>query len=277
MSTGPAESAAAATKAAKATQHVQRGVPRFYEHVTVGSSTDTSGWEVLLDNRALYTPGGKRCVLPTEAAAHLVASEWESQSARVLFEEMPISSLVIQTVDLVSHDVQNRRAVEAETLKFLATDCTVFVRPGDDASSQALRDAQLAAFRPIHGQLETYYSLPSRIQVSNTLQPPVQPRATRDILAGILTRKSVWGLSCLFCATRNLKSYLLGIALMDDLIQAGTAMDAASVEERFQVQRWGDVDGVHDVQRSIVAAWVQAAKRLDEATCSTTSVASPAP
>ena len=50
---------------------------RFYQKVTAASVA--GGFEVMLDNKSLLSPGKRALVLPGEALAQAIAVEWESQ------------------------------------------------------------------------------------------------------------------------------------------------------------------------------------------------------
>ena len=65
---------------------------RFYK--AVETAADDSGVVVLLDGRALKTPGGVSLRLPTEALARQVAEEWAVQG-----ETIEIAGMLFSTVD----------------------------------------------------------------------------------------------------------------------------------------------------------------------------------
>ena len=78
--------------ARKGFREVQETVRRFWSDVTVGSHSD-GGWAVLLDGRTPKTPAKAPLVLPTEAAARLVADEWAAQGEIVEPSTMPATRL----------------------------------------------------------------------------------------------------------------------------------------------------------------------------------------
>ena len=54
---------------------------RFYRDVTV--SPDGKDWRVLLDGRAIRTPGGRAQVVPSRALAEALAAEWTGQGEEI--------------------------------------------------------------------------------------------------------------------------------------------------------------------------------------------------
>lgn len=51
-------------------------------------------------------------------------------------------------------------------------------------------------------------------------------------------------------AVMQAKSYLIGLALMERLIDAREASEAASLESIAQIKLWGEVEGSHDVYQA---------------------------
>lgn len=52
-------------------------------------------------------------------------------------------------------------------------------------------------------------------------------------------------------ATRNLKSFSLGLLLTKGLLSATEAINFASVEQRFQMEKWGRISQFHDLEIAI--------------------------
>lgn len=228
---------------------------RFYNAVTVQPMDGcVKGGCVMLDGRPMKTPGGNNFILPNEKTALLIAQEWELQSDYIKFELMPLTNLAIQTLDLISLG-DTRLQVEAQALKYLKTDAALF----RVTEQEALASKQAKILDPILRNIEKRYALEKQLSISDSLMFPQQHQPDLDILASILKKKNAWELGCLFTAVRNLKSYLLGVSLLDGAISVEEACEAANVEEYHQRKRWGEVEGNHDVENSVVEMWLNAA------------------
>mgnify|MGYP003663872542 CR=1 FL=1 len=77
----------------------------------VGVERIENGWAVTLDGRTPKTPAGARVVLPTEAAARLVAAEWAAQGEFLDPATMPAQRLAATAIDRIG---QARDAVAEE-------------------------------------------------------------------------------------------------------------------------------------------------------------------
>ena len=86
---------------------------RFWQKVTVRESDedvslasrrsvpgDSSGsWEVLIDNRVLRTPKRESMRVPTRGLALSLAGEWAQQDKYIQPAQMPLTTLVVTTID----------------------------------------------------------------------------------------------------------------------------------------------------------------------------------
>lgn len=250
---------------------------RFYESVSVENQSSQNSvndlWCVCLDGRLLTTPGQNCFVLPNKTTALLVASEWDHQDEFIKLELMPLTNISIQILDLISHG-DTRMLVEAQVVKYLESDSALF-RTGNlqteeqDGTSrneghqvELLATKQAELLDPILRQIEKHYGLEQELKTSNSLVPPQQHQRDLDRLASIVKKKTEWELGCLFTVVRNLKSYLLGISLLDGLISVDRACQVANLEESHQRERWGEVEGYHDVEIATIQMWLNAALLL---------------
>jgi ATP synthase F1 complex assembly factor 2 len=61
---------------------------------------------------------------------------------------------------------------------------------------------------------------------------------------------SPWEMTCTFAAAAAAKSLLIGLALNRNIIDAEEALKCARVEEDYQIERHGFVEGGHDIDIS---------------------------
>ncbi len=109
--------------ARKGFREAQETVRRFWSDVTVGSHSD-GGWAVLLDGRTPKTPAKAPLVLPTEAAARLVADEWAAQGEVVEPSTMPATRLASTAIDRIG---QAREAVADEIAAYAGSDVVCYL------------------------------------------------------------------------------------------------------------------------------------------------------
>ncbi len=113
---------------------------RFYK--TVDIAPVETGFAVRLDKATPKTPAKKPLVLPTEAAARLVAAEWDAQSETIDPFDMPVTRLVNVALDRAG---ETRHAMVGEIVKYAGTDLVCY-RATTPASLVA---AQAAAWDPL--------------------------------------------------------------------------------------------------------------------------------
>ena len=90
---------------------------RFYKDVSVGETPE--GFAILLDGRSVKTPAKRALMLPTRAAADLVAAEWDAQAEVIDPGAMPVTRLVNSALDGVAAEVE---AVFDDIVKYAGTD-----------------------------------------------------------------------------------------------------------------------------------------------------------
>ena len=75
---------------------------RFYRQAT--ASPEAGGVAVLLDGRAVRTPGRNLLRVPTEELAEAIAAEWNAQGETVNPQAMPLTGLANAAIDQVAPD-----------------------------------------------------------------------------------------------------------------------------------------------------------------------------
>ena len=115
---------------------------RFYKDVAVAE--DERGFVVHLDGKPVKTPGKAPLVLPTEAAAQLVADEFAAQGETLDLASMPSYRLVNTAIDGIAGDPQ---AVVEDILRFSSSDLLCYRADGPDTLVQR----QNGGFPDCHG------------------------------------------------------------------------------------------------------------------------------
>jgi chaperone required for assembly of F1-ATPase len=225
---------------------------RLYKDVTVAEAPE--GFSVLLDGRAVKTPGRFTLVVPTRALAEAVAEEWRAQEALIRPDTMPLMQLAATALD---HIPSNRASVESVTLRFIDTDTICYRADGPPS----LIELQQTKWEPLLDWLAQCYGV-SLVKVSGVL-PVSQSWETIEILARAMQAMDNWHLCPFQSAVASSGSFVIALALVGGRIDAAEAFEAAELESSFEIGRWG-VDPIATARRATVASDLAAARRFSD-------------
>lgn len=203
---------------------------RFYKDVSVAPME--GGYAVHLDGKPVRTPAKALLLLPTEAAAELVAQEFAAQGENIDPATMPVYRLVNTAIDGVAADPQ---AVLEDVLRFASSDLLCY-RAGDP---ERLVANQAEAWDPVIDWARA--SLGARLFLAEGVMHVEQPReAIAAIGVHLAQRAEPLRLSALHLMTTLMGSALLALAVDFGEIDAETAWKAAHVDEDWQIEHWGE-------------------------------------
>ena len=233
---------------------------------------DSTPWyTVTLDGRALKTPMGRTLAVPSSLLATALAAEWNAVERKLNPTQMPLMTLVCTVLDQVSQP-QVQQAIQNDCMNYLATDTICYF--ADPLQDRVLYRRQEEHWMPIHefltSQLKSQPSIVYGAQeamISAVQRRLPHPPDLADQCRTLLSRLDAWHLQCLYSVCRESKSLLLGLAVLLDHYQGPSlqqAVEAARVEEEFQISIWGMVEGGHDYDRLNCAVQIQAAVVLKD-------------
>ena len=201
---------------------------RFYK--TVDIAPVETGFAVRLDQATPKTPAKKPLVLPTQAAAELVAAEWDAQIESIDPFAMPITRLVNVALDRAT---ETRHAMVGEIVKYAATDLVCY-RAATPASLVA---AQAAAWDP----LLTWAKAHLGVQLVTTMQALAidQPEESLARIEAAAHALDDLRLTALAFVNGLAGSAIVALALIHRHIDGEKAFRAIRVEEDWQAERWG--------------------------------------
>lgn len=208
---------------------------RFYKEVTL-ADTD-GGVAVHLDGRAVRTPGRAPVILPTPAAAQLVADEYAAQGEEINPVSMPATRLVNTAIDGVAREPE---AVLEDILRFASSDLLCYRAD----TPQKLIDRQNEAWDPVldwaAAALQARFALAEG--VIHVKQSPAAIQALRIHLGHRLGDEPA--VLALRLAALHLMTSLTGSALLALAVEAGEtdaaqAWRAAHIDEDWQIEHWG--------------------------------------
>lgn len=210
---------------------------------------------MLLDGRPVRTPKGSALELPSDALAQGIADEWRQQQDLLKPREMPMTTIGCTAIDITRLDCG---ACVERMIPFLAMDTVCF-----EDESEPLAEVQNSEWSPLRRWFEEQFSV--SLGVAKGLGVPAHPQGTLESVEGSLRSRDEWELCALEIATSTAKSVIVAIALLDRSgVSAEDALRWSNLEENFQIERWGMVEGEHDVAHSEALVWFEACQRFSK-------------
>ena len=202
---------------------------RFYE--TAEAVEAAGGHGIALDGKPVRTPAGRPLAVPRGALARAVAEEWAAQGETIDRDTMPLTRLVCTGLDLVP---ERRPEIVAEVAAYAETDLVCYRT--DEPPTLARR--QSAAWEPLVAWADARFG--ARLAVTTSITPLAQAQEALDALRDAVAGEDDFALAGLSTATRAFGSLVIALAMRAGRLDAGAAADASLVDERYQLERWGD-------------------------------------
>ncbi|KAI1298871.1 ATP synthase complex assembly protein atp12 [Mortierella claussenii] len=227
---------------------------RFWENAGVKDMGDRVA--VTLDGRVLKTPAGNQLTLPKdqEHLALMIAGEWHGQKALLKSHSLPMTSLVARAIDGFAGSQQGRQETLDRLIKYLDTDSICYQQDFPDS----IVKAQHEHWDPILKWVKDEYDLD--INVSQGITYVQQTDEVKQRLRDIVTDMTDIELSAFERATLTAKSFLIGLAVVKRHLSVERAWMAAQLEVLDQIDRWGEVEDSHDVDREFVKSQLASAR-----------------
>jgi ATP synthase F1 complex assembly factor 2 len=231
---------------------------------------------VTLDGKSLKTPLGKNLAVPSHCLAWAIAAEWDAQHQTLQPAQMPLMTLTCTAMDQVTASAD---AYREQALRYLPTDTTCYwADPGED---RVLHRKQQQTWDGLHDYCETFLQsrpslamgtsegvIMSRPRTLKQSGLPHPPELLENALEWVDTLDA-WHLCALHSVTSESKSFLVGMAVILSNVDSSNpfydltrAVAASRVEEEFQIDCWGLVEGGHDYDRLNCSVQIHAARFL---------------
>lgn len=202
---------------------------RFYKEVSVAEAE--GGWKVALDGRGIRTAGGKPQILPTEAMAQALATEWSGQGEKIDPATFPLRDLADFAIDAVA---ANRAQAIDELLPYAETD-TLCYRADPD---EALHKRQIAMWEPLLAGAEARLGL-RFTRVSGVVHQP-QPEETLARLRQELETLDDFTLAALKMLASLTASLTIALEAIRPQADLESLWKAAELEADWQAELWGE-------------------------------------
>lgn len=201
---------------------------RFYSEVDVAQVDD--GWQVTLDGRAVRTQLGSQQVVPSRAAAELLAGEWRAQGEEIDPRSFVYRDLADFAIDLVRPD---RETTITKLLAYAATDTLCYRAEPDEP----LWHRQQEIWEPILTACEARLGVMLE-RTSGIMHRPQSPECVLA-LRSRLESEDEFTLAALVTLASLAASLVVALAVLEEKEDAATLFAAANCEEDWQAEQWG--------------------------------------
>lgn len=224
---------------------------RFWTGVDVAEHAE--GYAILLDGRGVRTPARAPLLVPVEALAQAIASEWRAVDAAIDPRAMPMTGLANAAID---HAASDPTAFAAMLTPYAQGELFAY-RDDRDA---ALAAQQAAAWNPWLSWAEARFGV--EFAIGAGIMPIAQPPATLAALRAHITRLPPFRLAGLAPLVTIGGSLVAALAIEQREADAAALWPVLCLDELYQESRWG-----HDAQAAAArdvrqADWLNAARFL---------------
>lgn len=274
------------------TNRLSKTLSKFWEKVTIEENSESIALH--LDSIPIRTPLGNSLELPAsrKLLALMLLNEWSNlPNLSIKQHSLPLTSLVSRCIDLevankpdadpelISKIGGDRERIIKDLLRYLDTDTLLVFSPSDEFEG-ALRKAQDEFYLPVISAVESYLTKfsksgePVKLQILDAdihgLRGNAQAEATRQAAEAYLNTLSMWDLAVFEKTVLTCKSFICGVLLLLNKAESGVTAPglkysmediarAATLETIYQIERWGEVEDTHDVDKRDIRRNINAA------------------
>jgi chaperone required for assembly of F1-ATPase len=224
-----------------------RANKRLYDKVAIGR--EGSLFTVLLGGRPVRTPEKSILRLPTAALAAAVGNEWLAQGETLRPETMPLTRLAATALERIG---PRRQGIVDAVVGYAGSDLLCYRAEAPDD----LVVLQQRTWQPLLDWAAKRWG--ARMAVGAGVVPIEQPPSAIDALRQAVDQANDLELAALSCVVQASGSIVVGLAVLDDHIDAETAFATALLDEQYQAERWG-IDAEAERRRQDIASDIRAA------------------
>jgi chaperone required for assembly of F1-ATPase len=229
-------------------EEARRAMKRFFDTATATPAAE--GVAVLLDGRPVKTPARAALTVPTEELAEAIAAEWNAQGEEINARAMPLTGLANAAIDRVAPE---REAFAAGLARYAESDLLCYRAQGP----QPLVRRQAAAWDPLLAWARRRYDVDFAVTAGIMHRP--QPAATVERLATAVSARDAFRLAALSPLVTVSGSIVIALALAEGEIGLDPAWAAATIDEAWQAEKWGEdplaTEALENRRRDFVAGY----------------------
>ena len=201
---------------------------RFWKEVVV--EPEVGGWGILLDGRPVKTPGRAPLVVPTQALADGIAGEWRLVEGEIDPRAMPLTGLANAAIDRVT---PAKEAFAEGLARYAEADLACYRAE----APRELNQRQACSWDALIGWARRRYDVD--FAVTTGVTHVTQPAATVERLAHAVTMLDAFRLAGLSPLVTIGGSLVGGLAVLEKALTAAQVWEAVSVDDQWQLERWG--------------------------------------
>ena len=201
---------------------------RFWK--TAEAVSEEGGWGIQLDQRPLRAPSRAALVVPSERLARAVAEEWAECEGTIDPRAMPLTGLANAAIDRVDPD---RAAFAAGLASYAEADLACYRADGP----QTLADRQAESWNSLLSWARRRYDVD--FVTTTGILHVAQPPATVDRLAHEVAALDPFRLAGLSPLITIGGSLVAALAVLEGSLTPEQAWEAVSIDERWQLEKWG--------------------------------------
>jgi chaperone required for assembly of F1-ATPase len=204
-------------------------VKRFWKEAEVVEAG--KGFAIALDGRRVKAPGRSDLIVPTEALAEAISVEWRECGETVDPRAMPLTGLANAAIERVAPD---RQAFATSLSRYAESDLTCYRAEGP----AALVARQAESWDALLAWARRRYDVDFAC-VSGVMHVPQPEETVRKLGHAVATLDDfqLAGLSPLVTIGGSL---VAALAVLEEMMPAGDAWEAVSLDDRWQLEQWGD-------------------------------------
>lgn len=202
---------------------------RFWKAADIVEATD--GYGVALDGRTVRTPARAELVVPSKVLAEAVAAEWNESVEEIDLRGMPLTGLANAAIDRVAPDKENYAAGIAS---YGETDLVCYRAEGPEA----LVRRQAESWDALIDWARRRYDVDFVCQTG--IMHVRQPEDTVRKLAHAVAALDAFQLAGLSPLVTIGGSLVAALAVLEGMLPAEAAWEAVSLDDRWQLEQWGD-------------------------------------
>jgi chaperone required for assembly of F1-ATPase len=203
-------------------------VKRFWKAAEVTREKDR--WGVNLDGRPVRTPARAALEVPNQALAQAIADEWNGVEEEVDPRALPLTGIANAAIDRVA---PHREAFAARIARYAEADLACYRSEGPPA----LVDRQSAAWDPLLEWARRRFDVD--FAITSGVVHVTQPAATVDRLSHAVAALNPFRLAGLSPLVTIGGSLIAALAVAEQAITPGQAWETVSIDERWQLDKWG--------------------------------------
>lgn len=233
---------------------------RFYKQVTTRKADDGNGWTVMLDYRTLKTPSKKSLKLPTLSLAKAIAAEWEYQQTDGIRPfTMPLMRLACTALERVP---LTRPKIIENLMKKFNQDLVFCRSPGDDALTSPVLERQVEKIDPLLKWVESEFGY--KPIVHSSFFGGKQEVGLVNAIESLLKKLDDCELASVDAMAAAAHSLVIPVGIFRGKLEIEEAIDLIRLEEDLQVDKWGLVEGGHDVDIADLRVQISSAAVFSE-------------